>query len=72
MSLGRIVNVLLQGRHSPRRTQIQSWCWSCACRRRRPWPMMVFSRHSGHHRGICCNSIRVTPDHSCLLLAAVR
>ena len=65
MSLGRIVNVLLQGRHSPRRTQIQSCCSSCDCLRRCPWPMIDSRRHNGHQRGICCKLMGVTPERSC-------
>jgi hypothetical protein len=38
---GKTVNVFPHGRQTPRRTQMLS-CWSsCACRSRRPWPMIV-------------------------------
>jgi len=58
---GKIVKVLLHGRQIPRRTQIQSWHGSCACLRRRPWPMMVSSPHSGHRRGSSCSGNTVHP-----------
>jgi len=69
---GKIVKVLLHGRQIPRRTQIQSWHWSCACLRRWPWPMMVSSPHSGHRRGSSCSGNVVTPDRSCHRPLAVR
>ncbi len=52
---GKMVKVLLHGRQIPRRIQIQSWHWSCACLRRRPWPMMVSSQHRGQRRGSSSN-----------------
>jgi hypothetical protein len=67
-----MVNVLPHNRHSPRRTQTQFCCSSSADLRRCPCPMIDARWHSGHQRGICCKSIRVTPEPSCHLLAVVR
>ena len=69
---GKMVKVLLHGWQIPRRTQIQSWNWSCACLRRWPWPMMVSSPHSGHRRGSSCSGNAFTPDRSCHRPLAVR
>jgi hypothetical protein len=44
------VPVFPHGRQIPRRTQMFAWWSSCACRSRRPWTMIVSSRHSGHIR----------------------
>jgi hypothetical protein len=67
---GKIVKVFLQGRQIPRHTQMLSCCSSCDCRSRRPWPMIVSSRHSGHSRGSRCNG--TTAAQCCLWRLAVR
>ena len=48
---GKIVKVLLHGRQIPRRTQMRSWRSSWAWRSRCPWPMIVWSRQTGHRLG---------------------
>ena len=61
----RIVKVFLHGWQIPRRTQMHS-CWSSwHWRRRRPWPMIVLSRQTGHRRGR--QSSGITPARCCLL-----
>jgi hypothetical protein len=37
-------------RQRPRRIPIQSWCASCACLRRRPWPTIKSHPQIGHRR----------------------
>jgi hypothetical protein len=67
---GKTVKVLLHGRQNPRRTQMRS-CWSSwASRSRRPWPMIVWSRQTGHCLGR--RSKGITPDRCCLSPLAVR
>jgi hypothetical protein len=48
---GKIVKVLWHGRQIPRRTQMRSWRSSWAWRGRCPWPMIVWSRQTGHRLG---------------------
>jgi hypothetical protein len=67
---GKTVKVLLHGRQNPRRTQMRSCRSSWAWRSRRPWPMIVWSSQTGHHRGR--RSKGITPGRCCLLLLAVR
>jgi hypothetical protein len=67
---GRIVNVFLQGRQMPRRTQRLVCRSSWHCRHRPPWPMIVSPRQSGHQRGRRSN--RITPARRCLLTLRVR
>ena len=67
---GKTVKVFPHGRQIPRRTQMRS-CWSSwAWRSRRPWPMIVSPRQSGHSRGRRCNG--TTPAQCCLWCPAVR
>jgi hypothetical protein len=44
------VKVLPQSWQIPRRIPIQSWYSSCACLRRRPWPIMESHLQNGHRR----------------------
>jgi len=67
---GTTVNVLLQGRQMPRRTQRLLCRSSWHCRNRRPWPMMVCSRQTGHRRG--SRPSGTTPARCCLSPLAVR
>ena len=48
---GSTVRVTPQTLHLPRRSKIQSCKPSCACLRRRPWPMMAIRPQTGHCRG---------------------
>src|ERR1017187_1463889 len=67
---GNTGKVLLHGRQNPRRTQMRS-CWSSwASRSRRPWPMIVWSRQTGHCLGR--RSKGITPGRCCLSPLAVR
>jgi hypothetical protein len=67
---GKIVKVLWHGRQIPRRTQMRSWRSSWAWRSRCPWPMIVWSRQTGHHRGRRPKGI--TPGRCCLSPLAMR
>jgi hypothetical protein len=67
---GKIVKVVRHRRHTPRRTQIRSHRSSWAGRSRRPCPMIVYSRQSGHCRGKRSNG--TTPGRGCLLSQSVR
>jgi len=67
---GKTVKVFPHGRQIPRRTQMRSCRSSWAWRSRRPWPVIVSSRHSGHSRGRRCNG--TTPAQCCLWRPAVR
>ncbi len=55
-----------------RRIQIQLFWPSCACLRRRPWPMMLWLPQKGHRRGSCCSGGGVTPGRSCFRRRVVR
>ena len=44
------MKVFPQPLQRPRRIPIQSWCASCACLRRRPWPMIKSHPQIGHGR----------------------
>ena len=48
---GKIVKVFPHGWQIPRRTQMRSCRSSWAWRERRPWPMIVWFRQTGHRRG---------------------
>ncbi len=57
--LGKTVKVFLHGRQMPRRTQTRSRGSSWAWRSRRPWPMIVSLRQTGHSRGSRSNLPRL-------------
>ena len=67
---GKTVKVFPHGLQIPRRTQMLSCRSSWAWRTRRPWPIIVGLRQTGHCRGRRANGI--TPGRCCLSPLAVR
>jgi len=45
-----LAKVFPQPWQRPRRISIQSWCSSCACLRRCPWPIIESRSQAGHRR----------------------